>query len=321
MADITVVVEDRGLLRGLVKLVPLEKVAATLRRRVEVANVLKMNSCSKFFLVRKMKKAELALTQRRAQLDALATQDLPPIGFFVTFEHERTVQVAMDLWKPNASKKAPAPAAAATSPAPTARKLKDILKCCGKTKARKITWGQGRVDLRLRAYEAPLPQNVMYENLPVRFKASTKARRCCSTCILFGILICSMVIAILAVQAKKMANTFSTRLHDVMGIDTSLPAVLESLNSSTPITSIGPGNTCTNESSALLTAQLSEPIDLIRDLAAAWDAGGLTTDLLQLLVALLNCWAVPAMLCTLRLLEPHAHPNVCACLHLCAHAA
>ena len=125
----------------------------------------------------------------------------------------------------------------------------------------------------------------------------------------------------LAVQAKKMANTFSTRLHDVMGIDTSLPAVLESLNSSTPITSIGPGNTCTNESSALLTAQLSEPIDLIRDLAAAWDAGGLTTDLLQLLVALLNCWAVPAMLCTLRLLEPHAHPNVCACLHLCAHAA
>ena len=77
VADVTMIVRDRGLLRGLVKLVPLEKKVATLKHKLDIADVTEAK-CSKWSIGRELKGAEKKLEKRKAQVDQIADAELLP---------------------------------------------------------------------------------------------------------------------------------------------------------------------------------------------------------------------------------------------------
>ena len=190
----------------------------------------------------------------------------------------------------------------------------------------------------LSAYNAPRPPDVKYENLAGKFSRIRKARRCCSSCALVCILFCSMAIALLAVTAETMASTYATRLHvqsfelvtEQVGVSSAFSSLSTNSASSTganetgsgvdgtigsgPValwergpfemgSGIASGFECEEEDMQLVYGHLSDPIGLIGELSAS-NGAGLSEGQLELLVALLSCWAVPAMQCTPGALGP-----------------
>ena len=279
------IVKDRGLLRRLVKLVPLEKKLSTIRKRIVIAQATEAGGCTKWSLNEKEKVAHRKMDYKRLQVDELAAKDLNPMGAFVTFERERAKHVAMELWKPGG-----------------------VFGCCKRHPKyarfnELASGGDEESDKRLTAYVAPRPQNVRYENLSTKFAASTKLRRCCSSAILVFILLVSVAMAVGAVVVKSISKELATELFQKTGVLESLQTadvntVAGGVNVSLNATgSVATGLECTSDQRATLAAfgsRLSEDIlgeatlllDEIRGKSAP-------TESLKLMVALLSCQLVP----------------------------
>ena len=285
VADVTMIVKDRGLLRRLVKLVPLEKNLSTLQKRLEIAEATDAGGCTKWSLKSKAKAAERRLDYKRRQVDDLATKDLRPMGAFVTFERARAQHVALELWKPAAKYGIGGWLfGCCCDPQPAYARFNE-----------KASGGDEESNQRLTASHAPRPQNVRYENLAVKFAASTQMRRCCSTVVLICILICSLAIAIASVAVKTSSKNFATILFKETGV----LANIANLTGSNLTTTVQSGLECTAGQQALIsnaTAALSSDlIGEVNRLIAEVSGTSTSTDGLRLLVALLSCQMVPLL--------------------------
>ncbi len=98
MWDVTLIANDRGLLRQLVSNVPYENQVFTLRNRLHRKQVIGQKpGC---WEERNLEKALQVREKRRARADEQAAKPLSVVGAFVTFEDERATHAAMAVWGP-----------------------------------------------------------------------------------------------------------------------------------------------------------------------------------------------------------------------------
>lgn len=284
VADVTMIVHDRGLLRKLVKLVPFEKAVSTLKKQKEIAEATEAGGCTKYIINSKLVVAERKLDYKRMQVDATAAKDLNPMGAFVTFQRARAKEVTMDLFRPRGASLWGKLFGCCCDPQPVYARFDE-----------KASGGDEVSNKRLSAYKAPRPQNVRYENLATKFAVTTKLRRCCSYTLLVVILILSVVIAILAVAVKLNAKKFATLLLT----QTDLVSQSGGTNSAGNATAVANALACTAEQDALILSFGSQlTSDLVGTVNSLMEevSGSVTSKAgLELLVALLSCKMVPLL--------------------------
>lgn len=247
VADVTMIVRDRGLLRRLVTLAPVEARVPTLKRRLDIARHLSQSDGARARSgwqgcaalgdrmgfgdaaqvrrrERRLKAAQQRLLHSRRAIDGIAALPLKPLGAFVTFEYERARHVALKLWRPisistlcmrqPAYAKFPidsgavsAPSSAKSRPASTAEAPADA----DEGNTTNVANGAPRFQ-RLFALPAPRPQNVRYENLSVRFDVQTKLRRCCANVILILVILVGFAVSLVAVTTKVESARIATAL-------------------------------------------------------------------------------------------------------------
>ena len=350
---------DRGLLRRLVGLAPVEAKLPTLKRKIDIAKQLGKKTKS---LEKQLSKAEDKLKKKRAIVDKIAASPLRPMGAFVTFEWERARHVALDLWRPRsflefwytqpsfaqfpvdgppkdaanaggggrgrtstaASRSDPSVAdsedgrqsspVAARSSASTSVASEAEAAGAEESRPRAATTvastGSGRRQ-PIKAYAAPRPQDVRYENLASRFAISTKARRCCADLVLLLIIILGMVVCLAAVTAKNSADYFAGELLRITNLTTTAQEYSSGVSAILPLPTpdgllngtsmmaptVSSIESCPDEYNQLIrTELLNDPIGyIIRLTRNQEDSVETEAERIQLLVALLSCSLVPTM--------------------------
>jgi len=198
VSDVTLIAHDRGLLRDLVRNVPIEQKVFGLKAQAHRRQMLgKKPGCFEKASV------DLAIQQRdkmRDRVDDKSTKPLEPVGAFVTFEDERAVHAALELWGSN-----PFSEGCCRGPPEFARV--PVLDATGeKVVARK----------RLRARKAPMPGDVLYEDMATHYDYSTKARRCIAWCVLVCVIIVSLVISIAAFTLSNVGASLSVIVEQAL---------------------------------------------------------------------------------------------------------
>ena len=307
VADVTLIVKDRGLLRRLVKLVPLEMKLKTAQRKRQIAEVTGAGGCKKSMLAKAEKVAQRRLGYKHTQVDEIARKDFNPIGAFVTFERERAKHVAMELWRPRAGGMLGRLFGCICDGQPSYARFNE-----------KAVGGDEESNKRLTSYLAPRPQNVLYENLAVKFAFSTKARRWCSTFILVCILVLSIAMAITAVAVKSTAKEMATILFTETGVLQSLNS-LNSGGNSTGVGAVADPLECTAEQTELIDAfgsQLTgDLLGTVNDLLKQAQGASKSTSGLKLLVALLSCQMVPLLRMLVTIVVIVLNVSVTATIH------
>ena len=188
--DVTLIAHDRGLLRDLVRNVPIEQKVFALEAQAHRRQVLgKKPGCFEKSSI------DQAIKQRdmmRDRVDKKSTKPLDPVGAFVTFEDERAVHAALELWGTN-----PYSEGCCRGPPEFARV--PVLDATGAVVAHK----------RLRARKAPMPGDVLYEDMATHYDYSTKARRCIAWCVLVCVIIVSLAISITAFTLSSVGSSLS----------------------------------------------------------------------------------------------------------------
>ena len=267
VADVTIIADDRGLLRELMELAPLEEKVPSLKLKLAIAEKMQAGCCTIPLLKRNLRLAERSLHRERAKVDKQALKSLRPVGAFVTFEMERTQSVACKLWKPGLWAQLFQPKYA---------------QFAVKAKNR-----DGELRKKLRGYVAPRPQDVRYENMPIKFAYRTKARRCCGTTLLTIIVIVGMIFVLVGVVLKRESQT----LLEVVAAETGL-------NEGRRLQTIDAANAtstsffeCTLDQQQLIDGATDNLIGTMIDLANQVRRGSLNEESNLLLVALLRCYA------------------------------
>ena len=305
VADVTLIVKDRGLLRRLVKLVPLEMKLKTAQRKRQIAEVTGAGGCKKSMLAKAEKVAQRRLGYKHTQVDEIARKDFNPIGAFVTFERERAKHVAMELWRPRAG-----------------GMLGRLFGCiCGGQPSyarfnEKAVGGDEVSNKRLTSYLAPRPQNVLYENLAVKFAFDKRAAG--ALLFLVCILVLSIAMAITAVAVKSTAKEMATILFTETGVLQSLNS-LNSGGNSTGVGAVADPLECTAEQTELIDAfgsQLTgDLLGTVNDLLKQAQGASKSTSGLKLLVALLSCQMVPLLRMLVTIVVIVLNVSVTATIH------
>ena len=282
VADITMIADDGGLLRELCRLAPLEERVPTLRNKLAIAEKSGANGCKVCMLRHKLTTSERRLRYERLRTDKLAEDALTPIGAFVTFERERAKYVALDMWKPTTL---------------------NLYAQCFQPAYAKLTIQKGDKQSKrvIRAYEAPPPQDVRYENLPVKFAVSTVLRRACANCLLVLIIIIGMATVLAGVVVKNEADLFVRLLTTPsQGVANGVIAGATELGNLT-FANVTAANataaytTCSPQQRELVLKAAGNPIDLLSRLTRQEVSGKLSNEVKMLTVALFRCWAGPLL--------------------------
>lgn len=300
VADVTMIADDKGLLRELCELAPLEERVPTLRNKLAIAEKSGANWLSVMLLRWELEVAQRKLVYERERTDNLAVHALKPIGAFITFERERAKRVALELWRP------------------TALNFEATL---FQPKYAKLAVSRGkRISHRvMRAYPAPPPQDVRYENLPLRFAVSTFARRQCTCCVMTLMVVLGIILILAGVLVKNNPETFvglltnsdfssstssssdssadgaaSSDLADVAaGLDSALAnlTLLENATAGNTTSLAGYVSSCTAEHEKLIRSAAGNPIQLLNQLVRTDSTGGLSPRIQRLAIAIFRCYA------------------------------
>ena len=297
--DVTMIVEDNGLLRKLVAITPAEARVPTLERQLEVAKATGVSEGGLRKIERRIAKAEALLERKIAAADTVAQKGFHPMGAFVTFERELCKKVALELWQPMSW---------------TSRLL-----CCGFCSGQpgyahfpvpSSAKGDGTFSrgYRLKSFPAPRPMNVFYENLCSKFAFSTLLRRGCANLVIILIIITGMLVTACASAVQSSAHYFADLLladqlasllnETSPGVAMNTTTVEALLASNATVNVTRNFFTCTPERNALITSYVDgERGDFFGTIGRLFNPDDPIHqgEGLQLGAALLSCYLVPVM--------------------------
>ena len=299
VADVTMIADDEDCCASFASSLPLEERVPTLRNKLAIAEKSGANWLSVMLLRWELEVAQRKLVYERERTDNLAVHALKPIGAFITFERERAKRVALELWRP------------------TALNFEATL---FQPKYAKLAVSRGkRISHRVMRLPAPPPQDVRYENLPLRFAVSTFARRQCTCCVMTLMVVLGIILILAGVLVKNNPETFvglltnsdfssstssssdssadgaaSSDLADVAaGLDSALAnlTLLENATAGNTTSLAGYVSSCTAEHEKLIRSAAGNPIQLLNQLVRTDSTGGLSPRIQRLAIAIFRCYA------------------------------
>ena len=253
--NVTLIADDRGLLRDLIANVPLERLVYTLTAREHRQQLLGRSiGC---WQRRQLRQAVKRRDAARYKVDVKSAIPLEIVGAVVTFNDERGKQAALSLWNRSGlgSVRRPPPAYAHM---PVVDRL-------GRTSAIRPR--------RLFAFAAPPPADVQYENMAVRFRASTACRRCLSFTAILLLIILALAISITLVTVSNLSDYLSVLLRreleannltlaeaTVANVTGGVNATLGANSTLVPVVA-----TCTPAEERAINAFVGDPFDFLVD--------------------------------------------------------